>query len=43
MVLRFWNRDVDEELDGVWLAIMDALRAAEARMLSKDRNPHPSP
>jgi very-short-patch-repair endonuclease len=26
-VLRFWNNELDENLDGVWRVILDALRA----------------
>ena len=30
-VLRFWNNEVDDYLDGVWRLIMDALLAAKLR------------
>jgi very-short-patch-repair endonuclease len=30
-VLRFWNNEIDYEMDAVWRVISDALRAAQAR------------
>lgn len=41
-VLRFWNNEIDENLDAVWVSVMDVLPIAAERMQGGVQ-PHPSP